>query len=88
MISRCNKKDEMLKHALGYLTSNYKIKTIYRLRVEKKDRHLKADELFYWEKQQAEYLYQFSISKIAYKNLLNSEFIRGSFSFCVNAQQQ
>ena len=47
----------MIKNALGFLTAMYKVKTINRQKMKYCDRKYRDYDLFYWEKQQAEYLY-------------------------------
>ena len=77
----------MMHYALRYLVSIWKIKNIFEQRSKYKDRKWKLDEMFYWEKSQAEYLYLFTINKFEYNNLLNSDYKRKTFPYQVYGDQ-
>jgi hypothetical protein len=53
-----------------------------------KNRKYRNDDIFYWEKQQAEYLYKFTVVKIHYQNLLNHEHKRATFAYQVYGMQK
>ena len=57
MLNRINMKQELIRNSIGFFTSQYKIKSIYRERYKLRNRKHRVNDLFQFEKMKADYLY-------------------------------
>ena len=57
MLNRINMKQELIRNSIGFFTSQYKIKSIYRERYKLRNRKHRVNDLFQYEKMKADYLY-------------------------------
>ena len=88
MLNRIKYKQEVIKNSIGFFTSQYKIKSIFRERYQLRNRKHRAHDLFLYEKSKADYLYMFYMSQNQYDQLLDKDFKRETFGYQMFSQQE
>lgn len=87
MLNRINVKQELIRNSIGFFTSQYKIKSIYRERYKLRNRKHRNYDLFQYEKMKADYLYAFYTCKTQYDHLLGADYKRETFGYQMFSQE-